>query len=113
MRNEAGDPFYVCRFGGCASGADQRHGGIKEVTARRVDRDDDARQEDADDAKADMVPDDGPGLPVEDVAALWKVSVRTARTILARLIEVEMVYAEDVPTRARGKPRKHYWRNRA
>jgi hypothetical protein len=77
----------------------------KQVTARKVDRDDDTRQ-DEDQEWADAVPDDG--LTIRGLADLWDVSVRTARDRVARLIEASLLVSQDVPTRAGGKPRKVY-----
>lgn len=113
MTARDGTPFYVCRFGGCAGRFDQRLGGFKKLSAKAARGGDPRQREgDADAAKVDAMPEEGidDGMSAADLASLWDVSLRTARTVIARGIDAHVLVSDDVPTRAGGSPRKVYWR---
>lgn len=116
----AGDPTWVSETEGrfprplflCSDGcqeARRESRAFKQVTARVIERDE-QDQGVADQALADAVPDDGEGLRVPDLEDLWGVSTRTARLIIARLLDKELIVAEDLPHRGGGKAPKAYWR---
>jgi hypothetical protein len=90
-----------------------RDGSGRHLTARRIDASDEdpAQGKHAtDEALADAVPSDGEGLRVEDLTALWEVSLRTAREIVKRLLDKDLLVSEDLPRTGGGKPPKAYWR---
>lgn len=89
-----------------------RHPKREAIPTRRDDdqeRDPGADRKAADQARADAMSDEA-WVGVPDLEGLWGVSTRTARTIIARLLDAGLIEARDEDTGAGGTPRKVYRR---
>lgn len=109
------DPILWCRVGGCQARAKEA-ARYHRAAAREAARDEEQEERDPEQdrraslrARADAVSDTR-YAPIADLASLWGVSLRTARTIVSALTDAGWIESRDVPARSGGVPRKEYRR---